>query len=137
MELPAKTSPERSWCLSAAPGSPGMPRPGSVKGRTPPPLPRRSNRGTHQGPVNSMRAPVPFLPGPGAVLLGGPCCGRGRRARPGTGAAAGGRPGIVSGARVRRCCLPLWGDPKRPRNAACRQSCERLLPSRKRMPKDP
>lgn len=57
-----------------------------------------------------MRAPVP-------LLLSGPCCGRGRRARPGTGAAAGGRPGIAP----EPGCLPV--DPKRPRNGACRQSC--------------
>lgn len=45
--------------------------------------------------------------------------------------------GNCPGARVRSCCLPFWGDPKRPQNGACRQSCGRVLPSRKRMLKDP
>lgn len=104
MELPAKTSPGRRWCLSAASGSPGMPRPGDVKGRAPPPLPRRRNQGTDQGPVFRCA----FLPRSGPI----PARDAAPPARPRPRAARRAvlRAGVAGTARDGRRCRKEAGD---------------------------
>lgn len=118
MELPAKTSPGRRWCLSAAPSFPGMPRPGGVKGRVPLPLARRRNRGMDQGPVfrcalRPRSGPTPARgaapparprPGPGPA----PCCSAGRAAG-GSGRHGPGRAPLPEGG---------WGLPPEPGSGA-------------------